>query len=197
MKKTYKNQLPKGMEVVETDLRIENGQLVVDVEFKEKFDPKEKFEPKDGDFLVSADTNAVFIYSSKPAIIGDFLCNCYCGINFENKVIIETLNVGWTEKEGCRYATPEEKAAFLERLEKECGKRWNAETKQLEDIRWKPKEGESYYFISSSIQVERIYNMSSIVDKERIEANNCFRTREAAQPYADKMKEMFKNSKAE
>ena len=33
-----------------------------------------------------------------------------------------------------RYATEKEKSAFLERLEKECGYRWNAEKKCLEDI---------------------------------------------------------------
>lgn len=190
MKKTYKNTLPKGMEVVETDLRIENGQLVVDVEFKEKF------EPKDGDFLVSGETNHVFIYSSKPAIIGAYVCNCYCGINSENRVIIETLNVGWTYKDDCRYATPEEKEYFLERLEKECGKRWNAETKQLEDVRWRPKKWERYYYIDFKCEVKETVN-NSHVGELAIDVNNCFKTAEAAQPYADKMKEMFKNSKAE
>lgn len=54
MKKTYKNQLLKGMEVESTNVRVENGEVVVDVELKEKF------HPKDGDFLVDNDGD-VFI----------------------------------------------------------------------------------------------------------------------------------------
>lgn len=193
MKKTYKNQLPKGMEVVETDLRVENGQLVVDVEFKEKF------EPKDGDIIYCKDGDSFAIFAYKK-VEREGIAGCYCAMQCfadGSKIFNTCGSYCYSYMYSCRYATPEEKVAFLESLEKEYGKRWNAETKQLEFVRWKPKEGESYYFISSSIQVERIYNMSSIVDKERIEANNCFKTAEAAQPYADKMKEMLKNSKAE
>lgn len=40
MKKIYKNDLPKGTEVESTNIKVENGQIFVEVEFKEKFHPK-------------------------------------------------------------------------------------------------------------------------------------------------------------
>lgn len=72
MKKIYKNQLPKNMEVSSTNVRVENGEVIVDVEFKEKF------EPKDGDFLTSS-KGEIFIYSDKqPNVEGS--CCSYCGL---------------------------------------------------------------------------------------------------------------------
>lgn len=189
MKKTYKFQLPQNKEVKDTNVRIENGEILVDVELDEKF------EPKDGDFLVSSRGN-VFIYNGKCTSIE---YGAYCGIDASDVFIIcNYISVAWTDKEGCRYATEQEKADFLERLEKEHHKRWNAETKQLEDIRWKPKEGEKYWFIDRDAEVvEEIFREGDFYDKVRIAANNCFKTKEAAQPYADQIKEILKNSKAE
>lgn len=58
MKKKYKNRLPKGAEVKGYIAHVENGEIIVEVELKDKF------LPKDGDFLVSSLGN-VFIYSDK------------------------------------------------------------------------------------------------------------------------------------
>lgn len=93
--------------------------------------------------------------------------------------------------------TPEEKADSLERLEKECHKRWNAETKQIEDIRWIPNINEFYYYVDSCMRIGKVYNAQSVLEKEMIEKGNCFKTKEAAQKVADQIKEIFKNSKAE
>lgn len=190
MRKTYRNQLPKGMEVDCTMVRVENGQVVVDVEFKEKF------QPKDGDFLVSS-KGEIFIYSDKQPLIKGLCCS-YCGLFALTKRINLEFNYQWTYIKGCRFATPEEKADFLERLEKECGKRWNEEKKCLEDIRWKPEKGEVYYFIDYDCKI-RNTTFSNIfhVDKARVKGNDCFKTKEAAQKVADQIKEIFKNCKAE
>lgn len=102
MKKTYKNQLPKGMEVQNTNVRIENGELVVEVEFKERF------EPKDGDFLVDND-GEVFIFQETAS---NCHYGCYVGTLPNGKIKIGDSHA-WVHREGCRYATPEEKADFL------------------------------------------------------------------------------------
>ena len=183
MKKTYKYQLPQNKEIKGTNVRVENGEILVDVEFKERF------EPQDGDFCVS-DKQLVFILKQKI----NKAAYSYCGINAYGNI---ELNSCYSIENG-RYATEQEKADFLERLEKELHKRWNAETKQLEDIRWKPKEGENYWFIDIDGEVaETIFTECSFSDKTCVAANNCFRTEEAAQPYADQIKEIFKNSNAE
>lgn len=41
MKKTYKYQLPQNKEVKGTNVRVENGEILVDVEFEEQFEPKD------------------------------------------------------------------------------------------------------------------------------------------------------------
>ena len=41
MKKTYKFMIPQNKEVESTKVRVENGEMFVDVEFKERLDPKD------------------------------------------------------------------------------------------------------------------------------------------------------------
>ena len=190
MKKKYKYQLPQNKEVKSFNTKIENGNLLVEVELGEKI------ESKDGDFLCAGNGD-VFIYSSKIASSSDCVC-AYCGAYGDKGNIEIKFSNNWVYKKECRYATEKEKADFLERLEKELHKRWNAETKQLEDIRWKPKEGGNYWFIDIDGEVaETIFTECSFSDKACVAANNCFRTEEAAQPYAEQIKEILKNSKAE
>lgn len=187
MKRTYINRLPKNVEVKNTNVRIENGKLIVEVEFEEKF------EPKDGGFLVSS-YGKVFIYSEKPSR-DELVYSSYCAVNRIDD--IETVfSDNWTKKEGCRFATKQEKSSFLERLEKECHKRWNPETKQLEDIRWRANLGETYWYITETCVFDD-KELASSDDDIRYKNNNYFRTREAAQKVADQIKEIFKNSKAE
>lgn len=190
MKRTYVNRLPKNEEVKNTNVRVKNGQIFVDVEFKEKF------EPKDGDFLVSK-WGCVFIYSNKKPR-DKFAYSSYCGVSRVTNIIYLEFSDNWTNKEGCRYATPKEKVDFLKRLEKEWSKRWNPETKELEDIRWKPKEGELFWYVGIYFDVYNTHYVSSFnADFSRVKTLNCFRTEEAAKKVANQIKEIFKNSKAE
>lgn len=282
MKKTYKFNLPQSKEVEKTNIRVENGQILVDVELKDKF------EPKDGDFCIS-ETGLIFIYKK----------SCYESaqsyIGIDSYRQISLVSCYYNIKKNSRYATEAEKSAFLERLEKEyqkkwnaetkelediyipkfgdivrigtpnkvfkrdyiisifpnkdipknsvsgffniagvnlngdvwiggfggyynsadireatesekqelfdklakVGKRWNAETKTLEDIRWMPNLNEKYYFIDSRLHIAFAYYTSSFSEKDMINIGNCFHTLEAAQKVADQIKEIFKNSKAE
>lgn len=288
MKKTYRNKLPNDVIVDNASVQIENGELIVTVTFDKPF------MPKDGDFLVNAMGN-VFIYSNKDAVDSNTYSS-YCGIYARNNDSISTkFSNNWTWKEGCRFATSTEKAAFLERLEKEChkkwnsekkclediyvpkfgdivkvildnnnnyykrnymiciypnknfsetdgffnppflslngrlilndtggskycnsiilasesekqelfdklaevGKRWNPETKQLEDIRWRAKKREEYYTINGALDIVGEFAGACPHEDVLYERGNYFRTPEAAQKVVDQIKEIFKNSKAE
>lgn len=83
MKKTYKYILPKNMKVEGTNARVENGELIVEVEFKERF------EPKDGNFLSTKD-GRVFIYNNKYTSVQ---YGAYCGIDIYNDIIINDCNL--------------------------------------------------------------------------------------------------------
>lgn len=157
MEKTYKFMIPQNKEVESTKVRVENGEMFVDVEFKDKF------HPKDGDFLSSSRGN-VFIYNGKYTNIQ---YGAYIGIDAYNTIIkCNPLSAGWTIKEGCRFATPEEKSSFLERLEKECHKTWNVEKKCLEDI-YVPKFGDIVRIEHSDItEFKRNYVLSIYPDKK-------------------------------
>lgn len=285
MKKTYKFELPQSKEVEKTNIRVEDGKILVDVEFKEKFCPK------DGDFLVSS-YGKVFIYSDRPSQ-DKLVYSAYCAVDRIDNIHTEFSN-NWTKKEGCRLATEAEKSAFLDRLEKEhhkkwnaetktleeiylpkpgdivkvicttagllrnymiciipnkpvpdysypnfydianvtknaelkyecsynpdqriipasesekqelfsklekVGKKWNPETKKLEDIKWQPKEHEIYYYIDTdgTVDFTNFLNTCSS-DRGNVKIGNCFRTEEDAKPYANKIKQIFKNSDTE
>lgn len=121
MKKIYKNRLPKGMEVASTKVRVDKGNLFVDVELKKKFN--------DGDFLVT-DNGCIFIYNTNYKLRQ--LYGFYVGVDFYNEISISIGLSGFSGVE--RLANEQEKENFLSRLEKELHKRWNPETKKLEDI---------------------------------------------------------------
>lgn len=192
MENIYKFKLPKDKEVVGFNTKIENGNLLVEVELNEKF------EPKDGDFLCS-ENGDVFIYNGKQGTLyGEISLGAYIGVAADNMIIYAYTQDTWELKEKSRYATEHEKAYFLERLEKELHKRWNAETKQLEDIRWKPEEFEHYWYIDIyGNVVETTFRKCCFSDRGCVTVSNCFRTKEAAQKVANQIKEILKNSKAE
>ena len=116
-----------------------------------------------------------------------------CGLDMNGNVFFDTAYYNYG------YVTPASESEKQELFDKlaEFGKWWNPETKKLEDVRWIPNFNEGYYFVNRRICIEKIYNVQSVLDKEMIEKGNCFKTVEAAQKVADKIKEIFKNSKVE
>lgn len=161
MKKSYKNNLPKELEVLGVGVRVENGELIVDVEFKKKFDPK------DGDFLVS--NTGIFICK-----IGEKDNNLYAYAGEDNgKVCVDVEGMIWALRSNCRYAISEEKSAFLERLEKECNKRWNAEKKCIEDI-YVPKYGDIVKVYTRIRKYKRNYMICIYPNKEFCGDNDFF-----------------------
>lgn len=185
MEKTYKFILPQNKEVEKTNIRIENGEVFVDVDFKEKF------QPKDGDFCVDYFGNTFIVFED-----GDL------GINHGSYALFYKDNEKWYFKRNnmtraVRFATPEEKAAFLARLEKECNKRWNPETKQIEDIRWRAEKGQFFYYVNGDLSVLSLQDSRGKVSDGMYKTGNYFLTTEAAQKVADQIKEIFKNSKVE
>ena len=185
MEKTYRFTLPQNKEASIANFRVERGEVIIYVKLEYKL------HPKDGDFLADKD-GCVFI-CSRP--FSDCY-GCYAGSYCDGTIHAES-EVTWVKKAGCRYATPEEKSDFLARLEKECHKRWNPETKQLEDIRWRAKMRERYYFVTSACDVASYEESNLGCDNVYYNLGNYYRNVEAAQKVAEQIKDIFKNSKAE
>lgn len=187
MKKKYRNKLPKGAEVKGYIAHVDNGEIVVEVELKDRF------QPKDGDFCVS-DNGYLFIFKNEYTSSHFERCaSCYYGIDANGNL---DYGLNYTIEDG-RHATAKEKDAFLKRLEAEKRLRWNAETKKLESIRWRAEKGATYYYVDERGNVLACSDTHGCADDWRYFFRNYFKTRKAACPYAEKMKELFKNSKAE
>lgn len=104
----------------------------------------EKAQPefKDGDILSNPSTalpkNHIFIFS-KFNKYKDF--ECHVALTASGEITIPTSHGAWCRKDsGVKYATEEEKQQLFEALAKE-GKAWNAEKKQIVDLKpkWTPK----------------------------------------------------------
>ena len=177
MEQKFKIQVPDGCSA---KIEQQDGFLVV------VFEPK-KWEPKDGD-IIAFGIKAIGVFKEYDAIG-----------HTDYAVLVDSLRLnerGWV-KNNMRPATEEEKQRLFDALAKK-GKRWNAEEKRIEDLpRWRALYNENYYLIGSELTVDCQSEIGYVVDDNRYNAGNYFKTREAAEKVAKQIREIFKNSKAE
>lgn len=137
---------------------------------------KEKPRFKDGDILADVTTSVL----TCPFIArGECEGGCYgyyVGVDKGGDLSFSTENWYWTCGE-VRLATEEEKQLLFDRLEKQ-GLRWNAIEKRLEDIRWRAKEGDAFYYIDSMLVVSMDHDNMMGLDNKKFLAYNYFKTRE-------------------
>ena len=95
-----------------------------------------------------------------------------------------------------RPATEREKNILIDQLAK-VNKRWNEETRTIEDVRWRAVKGNPYYYIIGYDSIVGTTDERLACDENRYATNNYFKTREAAEKVAEQIRNIFKNSKAE
>ena len=205
MKKQYKIQLPKGKKVTMTNVDFEDGVMTVNVELENR--KEQKYEPKDGDFVCynGKDTKNIAIFKEKLSYGSIIYCVYNTGGKFHyNTNIIEECEI--------RPATEREKKILVDQLAK-VNKKWNPETKSIENLRWRAGICCLYYYINSFGYVEynkrlEIFDPETIYSDEDLRvigytddkfynSGNYFKTREAAEKAAEQIREILKNSKAE
>ena len=187
MENNFKIAVPEGCTV---DIKQENGFLVV------TFEPK-KYEPKDGDVYVT-NNDGIGIYNSNRKH-PEGVIPCYLGLTKEGVLNIWTEQYTWGfgSEDTMRPATEEEKQRLFDVLAKE-GKRWNAEEKRIEDLpRWRALYGDNYYSIGSMLTVDPQTEIGFSTDDKHYYTGNYFKTREAAERAAEKIRKILKESKAE
>lgn len=99
---------------------------------------EKKQEFKDGDILHSTLTNRILIFKNYNLNNNNENFSCY----YSN---LDKDNFDWVARY-FRHATEEEKQHFFDEL-KAKGLRWNAETKEMEKVRKRAKNGETYLYI--------------------------------------------------
>ena len=191
MEQKFKIQVPDGCSA---KIEQQDGFLVV------VFEPKkeEKWVPKDGD-IYTTDNNGIGIYNANCKAIRNII-PFYCGLREDGFLHIHKQdgdNSGFGYFDDVRPATEEEKQRLFDALAKK-GKRWNAETKQIEDLpRWRAKDSETYYIVNSYCGVTPRRERNIKYDIDYYDIGNYFRTEEAAERAAEKIRKILKESEAE
>lgn len=193
MKKQYKIQLPKGKKVTMTNVDFENGVMTVNVELVNR--KEQKYEPKDGDFVCfncgTIPTIAIFARTYFDCAIITYASLGMLSTTYKNTISYLVNNL--------RPATEEEKKLLIDQLSK-VNKKWNPETKSIEDVRWRANDGDHYYyllFVDTDFIVTETTDIRTYKDDERYNRGNYFKTYEAAEKAAEQIRDIFQNSKAE
>ena len=172
-------KIKQGEEMLDATIEMVDGVMVVS--------PKEKFVPKDGDICCSA--NCVYIYKS---LRDDKAIIYYCAMskNGGHISIKEDVGVGFIHDGRHCFATEEEKKKIFDKLAEE-GYEWKADTKELVTLKWKPKEGEIFWFplcYSSPSEFKPIKSMlNKGRDKEILEKGWVFKTKEECQVFCNRL----------
>lgn len=191
MKKIYKNQLPKNMKVEKFNAKIEGDEIVLEIEFKEKFCPN------DGDFVYANDSDGFYIFVYNKLING-----CYVGGHFfDDGTVIWTLinetDYGNVSNKEIRPASEREINFFIGALEREQKKTWNVYTKKIEKLRWRGKKYDRYYTILPTLKLMSCVEDESKLDDDRYNIGNYFKTEEAAKKVLYIISRVLKNSNVE
>ena len=146
---------------------------------------------KDGDFCYSTNgfSNYVFIFKSK---IDSDRSNYHAILQLTNGSIFKINNWCFSYLEATRMASNEEKDLLLKAL-KENSLRWDEESKELLDLKWKPKRGEKYFSFDLYMHPICFIWLDTRNDESCYLNNKCFKTLEEAEKYAKKIAEILKN----
>lgn len=159
-------------------------------EAQKELNQEQKYEPKDGDFI-SFGTGLISIFKNTEK----YWFNNYATLCGDWLTLFKE---GWVGK-NIRPATEEEKKLLIDKLA-EKGKKWNPETKRIEDVRWRANDGDHYYYLlfgDTDLLVTETTDIRTHNDYERYNRGNYFKNREAAEKTSEQIREIFKNSKEE
>lgn len=147
---------------------IENNQIIIE---EQKEEQKEEF--KNGDILHSIYNGAMIIFKA--------LNNADEMLSYCNNYAV--INEGW-QVDAFRHATEEEKQAFFNELYTK-GLRWNAETKTMEKIRVRVKNGGKYLTINEFGEVAELNDYYSLFDDRKYNSGNYYLPEEREQAEED------------
>lgn len=159
---------------------------------------EQKYEPKDGDFVyVKAGYEHIAIF--KKVVSDDMYIYASLNMSFSvSKIVIDDPRPLCCihDLRNIRPATEREKKLLIDKLA-EINKKWNAETKQIENVRWRAEKGNPYYYIIGWDTIVGTTDERLACDDSRYCTNNYFKTHEVAEKTMAKIREIFKKSKAE
>ena len=175
-------KIKQGREMLDATIEMVEGVMVVS--------PKEvKFEPKDGDIVtyMNGDNATIYVFAGGCKYNTSFYV-AYSGLH--NKVYKTSKGHLDMNRDDIRRATEEEKKLLFDKLTEE-GYEWKADTKELIKLKWKPKEGEEFWFplyYASPSEFEPITSrLNKGRDKAILDKGWCFKTKEECQEFCNRL----------
>ena len=153
---------------------------------------KEKeYEPKDGDFVTfGPKSDAIGIFRK-----GEGITHTDYVVLDEGRLVYDSC---WWTKENLRPATESEKQQLLDALHEE-GKDLDAEKKKIVDWKWRPVDGEDFYYPRFNYQLCMFESYSDVFKKEEYlhtwVLEKLCKTHKECQASCDKLNEAIKNVK--
>ena len=129
-------------------------------------------------------------------IIDNMFIDDYCSLDCEGEFL--NHNSGSDSATWVRYATEEEKQKLFDKIAEE-GYEWDAEKKELVELKWKPKEGEEswlplYYASPSEFEpITTLLNKGR--DKAILDKGWCFKTKEECQEFCNRLNDAINQVK--
>lgn len=193
MKKDFKIELPEGVKITDIQSTLSENGTVATITMC----LKEEYMPKNGDFvrIVGNLQDYIAIYNVSNYVRqkqNKLFFHALLGKTNDNLVIND-----WIFSREVFPATTGEICKLEEALAKK-GKRWNAEKKCIEDLpNWRADMNEAYFYISADYDIMKEIEGHCYIDEKRYKVGNYFKTKEAAEKVAEKIQDIFQNSKAE
>ena len=193
MKKDFNIVLPEGVKITDIQSTISENGTVATITMC----MKEEYTLKNGDFvrIVGNIQDYIAIYNVSSYVNqrrNKVVFHALLGKTNDNLVIND-----WIFGREVLPATTDEIRKLEEALAKK-GKRWNPDKKCIEDLpNWRADINGTYFYISSNFDIVAERECYCYIDEERYNVGNYFKTKEAAEKVAEKIREIFKNSKAE
>ena len=162
----------------------------VDIGHNEQVDTPEF---KDGDFCYSTIgcIDHVFIFKSRiNSYKSKYHALMYLGLIVDASFKINGECI--SKPETTRLASNKEKELLLKAL-KENLLRWDEESKEILNLKWKPKRGEKYFTFDLYMHPICFIWLDTRNDEHCYLNNKCFKTLEEAEKYAKKIAEILKN----
>lgn len=184
-------KIKQGSEMLDDTIEMVDGVMVVS--------PKEmKFEPKDGDALscfFNSEYQGTFIFEEESE----------CGEAIFHVAL--DANGKFIKGNGCSYfayvynarpATEEEKKKLFDKLAEE-GYEFDFEQKELVKLKWKPKEGEEFWFPLYYASHSEFKPIKSLLNKERdkaiLDKGWCFKTKDESQEFCNRLNQAIEGIK--
>lgn len=177
-------KIKQGKEMIDATIEMVDGVMVVS--------PNGVFEPKNGDVIVCS--NNLGYWTLIVRKMESYNIVRHHAVLIDNGTLKINDRSSYTNP---RYATEEEKKILFDKLS-EKGLAWDADKKEIVKLKWKPKEGEQFWYPFMCTRT-KYSPMSTFLntgrDRDLIDNGWCFKTEQECQEFCNRLNEAISQVK--